>query len=256
MIVNKYRYGGFGLPVGPVTPTIPTTYTKTPAASTSTPSTTTAPPQIPSVDLPSFVSVPPPESHTGYVASWAMPTDKPWQTVFNADFYYAAYADLAAMVGQYANDMRSPTQLLFEHFQSNGIREGRCASPTWCVTEYVQRYPDLQAALKDWWGGDYSKALEHWFSNGIKEQRVGKITAGVPAETHTDVGPAFDPGGMLDDRMCEACPPNTKPGPPGGPCCVALGPPTTPTNITSTIFSGNKLLIAGAAALALLFLRK
>lgn len=116
---------------------------------------------------------------------WTLPSDKPWATVFDPDYYYQQYRDLQGLVGQqYGSNSH---WLLWDHFVHSGINEGRIAHPNWSIQQYLANYPDLMKAYNDpnWWNHNPTTVLNHWFSNGIKEGRSGAplTTAGTPATT-------------------------------------------------------------------------
>jgi hypothetical protein len=131
--------------------------------------------------------------------AWTLPSDKPWATVFDPDYYYAQYRDLQGLVGQQYGS--NPHWLLWDHFVHSGIYEGRIASPKWSVQQYLANYPDLMKAYSDpnWWNHDPMRVLTHWFNNGIKENRSGAPlpAAGTPAATTpatpTASAPPIDP---------------------------------------------------------------
>ncbi len=82
--------------------------------------------------------------------------------VFDADYYYNAYPDLAAAFG---ND----TAALFDHFVNYGIAEGRSASAEFNPLAYRQRYADLQTAF----GTDMAAYCLHYVTHGKAEGRTG-----------------------------------------------------------------------------------
>lgn len=137
--------------------------------------------------------------------AWALPTDKPWSTVFDADYYYAQYRDLQGLVGQqYGSNSH---WLLWDHFVHSGINEGRIAHPNWSIQQYLANYPDLMKAYNDpnWWNHNPTTVLNHWFSNGIKEGRSGAppTAAGTPATTPST--PAVSPPAESPDAAIFKC---------------------------------------------------
>ena len=81
--------------------------------------------------------------------------------VFNADYYASKYSDLKSAFG---NDAAK----LYDHFLTNGIKEGRQASPIFDVQYYLNSHGDLKAA----YGTDYVKAMKHFVAFGIDEYRL------------------------------------------------------------------------------------
>ncbi len=82
--------------------------------------------------------------------------------VFDADYYYNTYPDLAAAFG-------SDTAALFNHFVNYGIAEGRSASAEFNPLAYRQRYADLQNAF----GVDMAAYCLHYVAHGKEEGRIG-----------------------------------------------------------------------------------
>lgn len=85
--------------------------------------------------------------------------------LFDAQYYADANPDLKAIYGY-----NEP--LLYQHFTTIGIYEGREASPLFNVKEYKKTYPTLEAVL----GDDYSRYYQHYLNNGIYE---GKSSCGL-----------------------------------------------------------------------------
>ena len=83
--------------------------------------------------------------------------------VFHPDYYVNQYPDLKQAFGTNA-------ELAFQHFVSNGIQEGRTASPNFSVTTYRDRYADLRAAF----GNNLPLYVQHYLTTGIHEGRSGK----------------------------------------------------------------------------------
>lgn len=86
-----------------------------------------------------------------------------YEAVFNADYYAAVNADVAAVFGQNKD-------LMFQHFILYGMQEGRVASAEFNVAEYITYNPDLVAIL-----GTESVApyYVHYVLNGKAEGRIG-----------------------------------------------------------------------------------
>jgi hypothetical protein len=89
--------------------------------------------------------------------------------VFNAEWYLAHNPDLSAKMG-------SPSSIAAQksakdHWASTGRKEGRQASPTFFVKDYLDMYPDLQKAF----GRNYEQAIQHYIDHGIAEGRRGVL---------------------------------------------------------------------------------
>lgn len=85
-----------------------------------------------------------------------------YKTVFDANYYYSAYPEIAAVYGP--NYMA-----LLGHFISTGAREGRSASAVFNPIYYKQTYPDLAAAF----GDNIDAYVRHYITSGIREGRRG-----------------------------------------------------------------------------------
>lgn len=83
-----------------------------------------------------------------------------YSLVFDPTYYTNKYADLKNVFG---NDSTK----LFNHFISNGMKEGRQASSNFNVTVYKNRYADLQKAF----GTNLPEYYKHYVTNGQKEGR-------------------------------------------------------------------------------------
>ncbi|MCQ2517345.1 MAG: VanW family protein [Lachnospiraceae bacterium] len=82
------------------------------------------------------------------------------RALFDAQFYYDSFPDVAAAVGSNEN-------ALFNHYVNFGIREGRSASASFNAMAYRNRYPDLAAA----YGDDMTAYCIHYVDFGIAEGR-------------------------------------------------------------------------------------
>lgn len=85
-----------------------------------------------------------------------------YRAVFDADYYYETYPDVAAVCG-------SKEAALFNHFVNFGVKEGRSASADFNPQAYRQRYADLQQAF----GSDMAAYCRHYVNFGAKEGRDG-----------------------------------------------------------------------------------
>ncbi|MBQ9414848.1 MAG: hypothetical protein IJU16_06970 [Clostridia bacterium] len=82
--------------------------------------------------------------------------------VFDFDYYINHYPDIRSAYG-------SDRTRVLKHFLTNGLKEGRVASPVFSIKYYMEKYPDLQAAF----GNNYAKYARHFVKNGMKEMRQG-----------------------------------------------------------------------------------
>lgn len=101
---------------------------------------------------------------------WMTPQNPPfaqqlaqYQAVYNYQDYLKLNPDLADAFG--ANQ-----KALFEHFVTNGMREGRQGSSEFNLNTYKANNPDLVAAF----GDDNVKYYEHYISSGKAEGRIAK----------------------------------------------------------------------------------
>lgn len=81
--------------------------------------------------------------------------------VFDADYYAEQNPDVVAIFGS------DPT-VLFNHFVTYGVNEGRQGMASFNVTQYRNAYADLQAAF----GNNWDAYVEHYFTSGINENRT------------------------------------------------------------------------------------
>lgn len=100
-----------------------------------------------------------------------------YSAVFDANYYYSAYADLRSAIG---ND----PQKLLQHFITFGMQEGRCGNSEFDVKVYIQNNADLvQAFGKE----DLKSYYFHYIKYGKKE---GRIAVSSGANIGTAVAPA------------------------------------------------------------------
>ena len=85
-----------------------------------------------------------------------------YSAVYNKDYYYSHYSDLAA---GYGNNAR----LLLKHFVEHGMSEGRQGNSIFQVQYYKNRYGDLRNGF----GDDLKQYYMHFLQNGIYEGRQG-----------------------------------------------------------------------------------
>lgn len=80
--------------------------------------------------------------------------------IFDAKYYADSYADLKEAFGYDEN-------LLYNHFITYGLQEGRNMSPVLDVAAYREAYEDLRAAF----GDDWEAYVNHFLSYGAGEMR-------------------------------------------------------------------------------------
>ena len=95
-----------------------------------------------------------------------------YSSVYNYTFYLATYADMSQ---NFSNDDAGALR----HFVTQGMMEGRQASPDFNVTSYRSLYYDLRRIL----GSDTKAYFLHYITNGKAEGRTG--TSGVLGGTST-----------------------------------------------------------------------
>ena len=81
--------------------------------------------------------------------------------VFDADYYSAAYSDLAETYGTDADK-------LYEHFTNFGVKEGRKASAVFDVKYYLKNNTHVQEAIGS--TTDYEAAYEYFLETGYKKK--------------------------------------------------------------------------------------
>ena len=89
-----------------------------------------------------------------------------YSDVFEADYYYAAYADLRSAIG---NDPKA----LLQHFISFGMHEGRRGNAEFDVKAYMENNPDL---VRVFGTEDYTSYYLHYISYGKEEGRAAVYT--------------------------------------------------------------------------------
>ena len=102
--------------------------------------------------------------------------------VFSAKYYADKYPDLKAAFGY-------DEEMLWQHYQDYGLKEGRNMSPILDVKEYREKYADLNAAFGDNWDA----YVQHFFDYGIKENRDNGTNFDVKTyiEAYEDIAEAF-----------------------------------------------------------------
>lgn len=92
--------------------------------------------------------------------------------VFDSTYYAGANPDVAAALGSDAN-------LLFQHFLTNGMAEGRQGCATFNVYTYAQNNPDLFIVF----GANLPAYYNHYITSGYAE---GRPAAAQPPQTMAD----------------------------------------------------------------------
>lgn len=100
-------------------------------------------------------------------------TPEEYSAVFDAAYYSSHYSDLMINFG-------TDEKLLFQHFLSYGMNEGRQASEEFNVRAYRDRYADLQKA----YGDDLKAYYLHYIRCGKAEGRNGREDGAEPAKEH------------------------------------------------------------------------
>lgn len=117
-----------------------------------------------------------------------------YSIVFDANYYYTAYADLQSAIG---NDRNA----LLQHFIAYGMQEGRRGNAEFDVKAYMENNPDLVQAFGS---EDFKSYYLHYITYGKKEGRIAVSTGGAAsANTNKSAVPettlissyttAFDP---------------------------------------------------------------
>ena len=88
--------------------------------------------------------------------------EKPYEAVYNYDYYVAANPDVTAVVGTKRSDV-------FKHFVDYGMAEGRRANEVFDVRSYYNEYPDLRRQF----GDNLSAYYQHYITYGKAEGRHG-----------------------------------------------------------------------------------
>ena len=86
--------------------------------------------------------------------------------VFNSTYYAAANPDLKAIFG-------TNEDLLFHHFFTSGMAEGRQGSAEFMVQAYRANNPDLTAVF----GEDLTSYYLHYINNGKAEGRIATTSS-------------------------------------------------------------------------------
>lgn len=86
-------------------------------------------------------------------------------TDFNADFYLRLHSDVQAAVNN-PNIQITAT----DHYNVNGVREGRISNRAWDENAYLAAYPDVALQINN---GSIASGLEHFSIWGLDEGRRG-----------------------------------------------------------------------------------
>lgn len=102
--------------------------------------------------------------------------------VFNAKYYAEQYKDLYDAFGY-------DEELLYQHFLTYGINEGRVMNPVIDIVKYRNSYEDLNTAFGDNW----DSYVQHYIDYGIKEKRDNGTDFDPIAyvESYSDIEEAF-----------------------------------------------------------------
>lgn len=99
---------------------------------------------------------------TGIIPMQARATKKTdYSAVFDADYYYSAYADLRSVIG---NNQKK----LLQHFVTCGMQEGRRGNEEFDVKAYMENNPDLVQLFGT---EDLESYYLHYINYGTKEGR-------------------------------------------------------------------------------------
>jgi len=105
-----------------------------------------------------------------------------FSTVFDADYYLAAYSDVRSITS-------SPIDA-FDHFIKHGMSEGRQGTSSFNALSYKDRYPDLRVT----YGDDMTKYAEHYIQHGRAEGRTatGSTFVAVTGYNGVDYSSVYD----------------------------------------------------------------
>ena len=116
--------------------------------------------------------------------------------VFNAKYYSDSYQDINDVFGDNAD-------LLYNHYITYGLDEGRDMNGFLNLTVYRDTYKDLQ----DVFGDDWDAYLNHYLTYGIKEGRVTgtDFNASAYAERYPDLFDAYgyDPVALYEHYLAQ-----------------------------------------------------
>lgn len=111
-----------------------------------------------------------------------------YSAVFDANYYYSAYADLQAAIGNDGN-------ALLQHFIAYGMKEGRRGNAEFDVRVYMANNPDLIQAFGS---EDLKSYYLHYISYGKKEGRIAVSTGGTAAvSANTNKNNAAPPQNLI-----------------------------------------------------------
>jgi hypothetical protein len=90
--------------------------------------------------------------------------------IFNPVWYVNKYPDLKAAFGD--PTLASTQQKARDHWTTYGsVKEGRQASATFAVRDYISLYPDVQQCC----GQSFPQAIQHYLTTGLSQGRIGVI---------------------------------------------------------------------------------
>ncbi|MDO4514687.1 MAG: hypothetical protein Q4B72_11720 [Lachnospiraceae bacterium] len=104
------------------------------------------------------------------------------EDIFDPEFYAQSNLDVA-------DSMEPDRDILFRHFLSYGLAEGRSPELALNVAAYREAYPDLEEAF----GNDWDSYVQHYVAIGIKEGRSNfALFSPIPyADANPDVKAAY-----------------------------------------------------------------
>ena len=104
------------------------------------------------------------------------------EDIFDPEFYAQSNLDVA-------DSMEPDRDILFRHFLSYGLAEGRSPGLALNVAAYREAYPDLEEAF----GNDWDSYVQHYVAIGIKEGRSNfALFSPIPyADANPDVKAAY-----------------------------------------------------------------
>ncbi len=83
-----------------------------------------------------------------------------YKAIYDYDYYTKRYPEVKEKFGDDEN-------ATFNDFMTNGLKEGRVASPVFDINYYIKHNPDLKKLYKK----DYQKYCTHFMTEGMKEGR-------------------------------------------------------------------------------------
>ena len=103
--------------------------------------------------------------------------------IFSAEYYAEKNPDIVEVIGDDA-------KVLYQHYVTSGLAEGRSGSPVLDVAKYRESYADLDKAFGDNW----EAYVDHYFKDGVNEPNRRKgvlLDPVVYGEEYRDLRKAF-----------------------------------------------------------------